>query len=52
VKDEQNLDEQQRKQARTAARQRAKAERTAEWRRTKKMKNFKQRWKKRIGMAS
>ncbi len=52
VKDEQNLDEQQRKQARAAARQRAKAERAAEWRRTKKMKNLKQRLKKRIGMAS
>jgi len=52
VKDEQNLDEQQRKQARAAARQHAKAERAAEWRRTKKMKNLKQRLKKRIGMAS
>jgi hypothetical protein len=52
VKDEHNVEEQQRKQARAAERQRYKAERAAEWRRTKKMKNLKQRLKKRIGMAS
>jgi hypothetical protein len=52
VKDEHNVEEQQRKQSRAAERQRYKAERAAEWRRTKKMKNLKQRLKKRIGMAS
>jgi hypothetical protein len=52
VKDEHNVEEQQRKQARAAERQRYKAERAAEWRRSKKMKNLKQRLKKRIGMAS
>jgi hypothetical protein len=52
VKDEQNVEEQQRKQARAAERQRYKAERSAEWHRSKKMKNLKQRLKKRIGMAS
>jgi hypothetical protein len=51
-KDEHNAGEQQRKQARAAERQRYKAGRAAEWRRTKKMKNLKQRLKKRIGMAS
>ena len=52
VKDEHNAGEQQRKQARAAERQRYKTERAAEWRRAKKMKNLKQRLKKRIGMAS
>ena len=52
VKDAHHADEQRRKQARAAERQRYKTERAAEWRRTKKMKNLKQRLKKRIGLAS
>jgi hypothetical protein len=51
-KDEHNAGEQRLKQARAAERQRYKTERAAEWRRTKKMKNLKQRLKKRIGLAS
>jgi hypothetical protein len=52
AKDEHNAEEQQRKQARAAERQRYKTERASEWRRAKKMKNLKQRLKKRIGIAS
>jgi hypothetical protein len=52
VKDAHNAEEQQHKSARAAERRRYKAERAAEWRRTKKMKNLKQRLKKRIGIAS
>jgi pimeloyl-ACP methyl ester carboxylesterase len=52
VKDEHNAEEQEHKNARAAQRQRYKAARAAEWRRTKKMKNLKQRLKKRIGRAS
>jgi hypothetical protein len=52
AKNAHNAEEQQHKRARAAERQRYKAERAAEWRRTKKMKNLKQRLKKRIGMAS
>jgi hypothetical protein len=52
AKDEHNAEEQQRKQARADERRRYKTERAAEWRRAKKMKNLKQRLKKRIGMAS
>jgi hypothetical protein len=52
VKDEHNAQEQQQKSARAAERRRDKAARAAEWHRTKRMKNLKQRLKKRIGLAS
>jgi hypothetical protein len=43
VKDAHNLSEQRQREARVAERARYKAERAAEWRRTKTMKRFKQR---------
>ena len=52
VKDAHNLSEQQQQDARVAERARYKAERAAEWRRTKTMKRFKQRLMKRIGLIS
>ena len=52
VKDAHNLSEQQQRDARVAERARYKAERAAEWRRTKTMKRFKQRLMKRIGLIS
>jgi hypothetical protein len=52
AKDAHNDAERRAKETRAAERERYKAERAAEWRRTKKMKNLKQRLKKRIGLAS
>jgi hypothetical protein len=52
VKDAHNISEQQHRDARAAQRERYKAERAAEWRRTKTMKRFKQRLRKRIGFTS
>ncbi|NOT26942.1 MAG: hypothetical protein HOP16_12655 [Acidobacteria bacterium] len=51
VKDAHNEAEQQRKDARVTERERYKAERAAEWRRTKTMKKFTQRLRKRIGLT-
>ena len=48
VKDAHNTAEQREKEARLAERQRYKARRATEWRRTKTMSNLKQRIKKRI----
>ena len=51
MKDAHNEAEQRRKDARIAERERYKAERAAEWRRTKNMKKFTQRLRKRIGLT-
>jgi len=50
VKDAHNLSEQQQRDARAAERERYKAERAAEWHRTKTMERLKQRVRKRIGL--
>ncbi len=51
VKNARNAREQERKQARVAERERRKKARQAEWHRAKNRNNFKQRLKKRLGIA-